>query len=93
MDPLNNFKNYRNLIKYHVELNNDVIPCQEIILKDLLYHYEQFVLPKYKNYIDLKRVNKIGSIIDLVRQCKKISHQIRTLRKSSIFHNKIRTLG
>jgi len=71
MDPLNNFKNYRNLIKYHVELNNDVIPCQEIILKDLLYHYEQFVLPKYKNYIDLKRVNKIGSIIDLVRQCKK----------------------
>jgi len=68
MDPLQNFKNYRNYIKYQFELNNDVIPCQEIILKDLLYLYEQTGVP---NYIDVKRINKIGSIIDLVRQCKK----------------------
>uniref|UniRef100_A0A6B2L7F6 Ras-GEF domain-containing protein n=1 Tax=Arcella intermedia TaxID=1963864 RepID=A0A6B2L7F6_9EUKA len=66
MKPKDNFKNYRETIKV---VEPPFIPCQEIILKDLLYH--DTATPNFveEGIWNFKKLNVIGKILDDVRHC------------------------
>lgn len=66
MSPIDNFTHYRESIK---NLETPYIPCQEVILKDLLYHDESipdFIEEGVWNY---KKLQVIGKMLDQFRRC------------------------
>uniref|UniRef100_A0A6B2L1J8 Ras-GEF domain-containing protein n=1 Tax=Arcella intermedia TaxID=1963864 RepID=A0A6B2L1J8_9EUKA len=67
MNPKDNFKNYREVTK---TAEAPYIPCQEILLKDLLYHEES--VPNFlteEKIWNMKKLYLIGKLIDQFRRC------------------------
>jgi len=66
MSPNDNFSHYREATK---KIETPFIPCQEVILKDLLYHDQStkdFIQERVWNY---KKLQVIGKIIEQYRLC------------------------
>jgi hypothetical protein len=66
MSPNDNFTHYRESIK---NLEAPYIPCQEVILKDLLYHDES--IPDFieEGVWNCKKLQVIGKMLDQYRRC------------------------
>jgi len=78
MSPNDNFSHYREALKT-VEL--PFIPCQEVILKDLLYHdgsIPDFVEEGVWNF---KKLQVIGKILDQFRQCQEAHYNYTVLNE------------
>jgi len=71
MNPRNNFRNYR---KFSEGRSLPVIPCQEVILKDLLYYEEATEDFVGYDVIDTKKLDQMGKILDHVRMCQSKSY-------------------
>jgi hypothetical protein len=65
MSPKNNFKNYRKFIETR---QMPLIPCQEIYLKDLLYHEEGTEDFIAQGVIDTKKLDQMGQLLEYIRQ-------------------------
>jgi len=77
MSPIDNFAQYREAIK---SLDPPFIPCQEVILKDLLYH--DVSIPDFiENGIwNFKKLRVIGKILHQFRKCQESTFNFLPLK-------------
>jgi hypothetical protein len=70
----NNYHAYREIVKKKIP---PMIPCQEIFLKDLLYHDESF--PNYTNegHVDVNKLHVMGNIINSFRKCQMTKYRLQ----------------
>eukprot|EP01125_Pyxidicula_operculata_P020240 TRINITY_DN7453_c0_g1_i2.p1 TRINITY_DN7453_c0_g1~~TRINITY_DN7453_c0_g1_i2.p1 ORF type:complete len:631 (-),score=132.31 TRINITY_DN7453_c0_g1_i2:71-1963(-) len=86
MSPNENFKEYRKTI---AQLDVPFIPCQEVVLKDLLYHSEVGVDSK-DGRIDINKLFAMGKTIDEFRRCQEKSFPFLPFDKLSQLLKSIR---
>jgi len=78
MSPNDNFSHYRETLK-SVEL--PFIPCQEVILKDLLYHDGSIADFVEEGVWNFKKLQVIGKILDQFRQCQEARYNFTVLNE------------
>jgi len=88
MSPKDNFNHYRDALKM-VDL--PFIPCQEIVLKDLLYHDEATPDFLEEGVWNLKKLYVIGKNLDQFRRCQEHPYLFTPLLELQEFLTQIRT--
>jgi len=78
MSPNDNFCHYRESLK---NLETPYIPCQEVILKDLLYH--DAAIPDFiqEGIWNFKKLQVIGKILDQFRRCQDVNYNFFPLKE------------
>jgi len=74
MSPQNNFKGYREIWQ---KTNPPAVPCQEVYLRDILFHTEgteNFVKPRL---LDCLKLDILGEIIEKVRVYKTVLYNFK----------------
>jgi len=88
MSPKDNFNHYRDSIKI---IDLPYIPCQEIVLKDLLYHDEATPDFLEEGVWNLKKLYVIGKILDQFRRCQEHPYHFTPLPELQEYLTQIRT--
>jgi len=89
MSPNDNFSHYREAIK---NVETPYIPCQEVILKDLLYH-DAFIPDFIEEGVwNFKKLHIIGKILDQFRRCQLTHYHFAPLKELQNLLTKIPTI-